>query len=162
MNKIDYLEKELSRLLEWIKSADTRISLILPLSTAMLGAIAALAPNESAWTVGSGISVAFTTFFLLSSIFSVAMASFPRTNGPKGSLIFFSGINSKELDQFRANVDSMSEDSYKNDLINQCHINAQIAETKFFWIKKSIMFLFASSIPWFFSIYYLYGVIENG
>ncbi len=158
MNKIDYLEKELLRLLDWIKSADARIRLILPLVTAMLGTIAALVPKFELWSVFSGICVSFSVFFLLLSILSVAIASFPRTNGPKGSMIFFSGINNRELRQFKNDVNFFDEEKYQDDLMEQCYINAQIAQIKFVWVKKSMICLFLSSLPWFLSIYSFYGM----
>lgn len=158
MNKADYLEKELFRLIEWIKAADARISLILPLATAMLGALAALAPEFDNWTVFGGINFAFASFFLLLSVMFVAFASFPRTNGPKDSLIFFSGINGKSLEGYKDAVNNLSEEGYIEDLVNQCHVNAKIAEAKFHWVKISIFFLLLSSIPWVLSIFSFYGV----
>lgn len=158
MNKIDYLEKELARLLSWIQAADTRIALVLPLATAMLGALAVLAPNNEKWTVVSAVATSFSSFFLILSILFLALASFPRTNGPRGSMIFFSGINDRELEQYRSSVNELDENGYENDLINQCHINAVIANSKFSWVKRSIFSLFVSSLPWFLSIYLLYGI----
>lgn len=129
MNKIDYLEKELARLLDWIKTADTRITLILPLATAMLGAIAALNPSFSEWTWCIGISVSLSVTLLVCSLISVSLALFPRTNGPQNSMIFFGGIASKNLENFRSNVNNFDDEKYKNDLINQCFINALIANS---------------------------------
>jgi hypothetical protein len=158
MNKIDYLEKELSRLLEWIKSADTRISLILPLSTAMLGTIAALLPKFSLWTWCIGLSVTLSILLLAASLISVSVALFPRTNGPNNSNVFFGGINTKGLEQYRNEINQLNEEQYKTDLINQCFINARIANIKFYWVKKSLMFLLLSSLPWLFTIYVLFGL----
>ncbi len=158
MNKVDYLEKELARLLAWVQTADTRVALVLPLSTAMLGALAVLAPAMDKWNIASAITTSFAMLLLSFSICCLAFASFPRTNGPRGSLIFFSGINEKELEQYRTSVNAMDEDSYTNDLINQCHINSRIAERKFMWVKRSLLSLFTSSIPWVLSVYMLYGI----
>ncbi len=156
MNKVDYLEKELARLIDWIKSADTRISFILPLSTVMLGTMAALAPTLNEWTKISAFAVFAASLLLVFSIVFIALATFPRTKGPKKSMIFFGCINTMDLEQFRTSVSSLEEGEYINDLIDQCHINAQIAEEKFVWIKKSLASLFLSSLPWFVSIYLLY------
>ena len=156
MNKVDYLEKELARLLVWVQAADTRISLVLPLTTVMLGALAVLAPAMDRWNIFSALTTSFATLFLVLSISCLVFASFPRTEGPKGSMIFFSGINDKDIEQFRESVNSFDENGYIKDLTNQCHINAQIADAKFIWIKRSLIFLFVSSAPWFLSIYLLY------
>jgi len=95
----------------------------------MLGALALLAPAMDKWVIISSISTAFSALFLVLSIICLACAAFPRTNGTKGSMIFFSGINNIDLEQYRASVNSLDEEGYINDLINQCHINAKIAET---------------------------------
>ena len=158
MDKIDYLEKELARLLDWIKTADTRISLILPLATAMLGAVAALTPSFSKWTWCIGISIGLSVILLACSLIFISVALFPRTNGPNNSMIFFGGISSGDLETFRNAVNELESDNYINDLINQCYINAKIASIKFKWVKKSLMFLLFSSIPWFYTIYILYGM----
>jgi hypothetical protein len=158
MNKVDYLEKELLRLLAWISASDTRVSFVLPLSTAMLGVLAVLAPCIDDWSVLSAISTSFSALFLVLSIGCLALATFPRTDGPKGSMIFFSGINDKELEQYRISVGALDEQGYIYDLINQCHINAQIAFKKYFWVKHSQQSLFISSAPWFISVYLLYGM----
>jgi hypothetical protein len=158
MDKFDYLEKELARLLDWIKTADTRISLILPLTTAMLGAVAALTPSFTKWTWCIGISISLAVILLACSLIAISVALFPRTNGPNNSMIYFGGISSKNLEKFRSDVNDLESDKYKNDLINQCYINAKIASIKFNWVKKSLMFLLFSSIPWFYTIYILYGM----
>lgn len=157
MDTKHYLEQELSLLLDWIKAADSRISLVLPLSSAMLAGLAASAPNASDWSVCSGIFSAFSILFLVLSIAFSAFACFPRTDGPKGSLIFFAGINNRELKQYKLDVMELTEEKLIDDLICQCHVNAQIAQIKFTWVKRSLFCLFFSSIPWFASIYLLYG-----
>ncbi len=158
MNKVDYLEKELARLLSWVQSVDTRISLFLPLSTAMLGFLAILAPDIDKWSILSAITTTLAAIFLVLSIACLAFATFPRTDGPKGSMIYFSGINDRELEQYKSSVCNLDEASYINDLIEQCHINAQIANKKFSWVKRSLYSLFMSSAPWFISVYLLYGM----
>jgi hypothetical protein len=155
VDKTDYLEKELSRLLSWIKSADSRLTLILPLTTAMLGTLAILVPKISDWSIASAIFTSFAVFFLFLSLIFSACASFPRTIGPKGSLIYFSGINAHDLTQYSNSIKEYDAEKYMNDLINQCHINAKIAETKFKWIQRSMICLFISAIPWALSIYIL-------
>lgn len=151
-------ESELDRLLVWVRSAESRLALILPLSTAMLGALAVLAPHASKWTVGGGITAAFAITFLLLSIAFAACASFPRTTGPKGSLIYFGGITTRELPQYETAVRSMTPEAYLNDLINQCHRNAQIAERKYAWVQRSMTCLFLAALPWGLALFILYSV----
>lgn len=157
MDTKDYLEKELSRLLHWIQAADTRLAFILPLTTAMLGALALLAPKPEAWSSLAVVMFSFSVLFLVLSVIFSACASFPRTNGPKGSLLYFSGIESRELNQFSIAAKEMTDTQYIDDLISQCHINAQICEKKFSHIRHALACLFISSIPWSASIFILYG-----
>ena len=151
-------EVELDRLLGWARAAESRLALVLPLSTAMLGALAVLAPPASKWTVAGGIAVSFAAVLLLVSIAFAACASFPRTTGPKGSLIYFGGITTRELPQYEAAVKSLTPEAYLTDLINQCHRNAQIAECKYAWVQRSMACLFISALPWGLSLFILYSV----
>ncbi len=155
---IDLLEKELNRLLLWIQSVETRMSWVLPLSTAMLGALAVLAPTYTKWTILPAIMSVFAVLFLALSITFSALSSFPRTTGPKGSLIFFGGIVSRELEQYIKAVNGLTKEEYIKDLTQQCHRNAQVAERKFTWIQRALGCLFLSAAPWAISIYLLYSI----
>lgn len=150
-------ETELDRLLGWVRAAETRLALVLPLSTAMLGALAVLAPPMSKWTVLGGIAGAFATVLLFLSIVFAACASFPRTSGPKGSLVYFGGIVSRDLSQYREAVSSATPQTYLDDLLTQCHRNAQIAERKYAWVQRSMACLLISALPWSFSLFILYS-----
>lgn len=150
-------EKELARLLEWGRAAESRLTLVLSLSTAMLGALAMLAPPASKWTVVEGIASSFAALLLLLSIMFAALASFPRTTGPKGSLIYFGGITTRNLNQYEAAVKSLTLEEYFDDLIRQCHRNAQIAERKYTWVQRSMVCLFLAALPWGLSLFVLYS-----
>ena len=153
---IERAEAELARLLGWIGAADTRLGFVLPLSIAMLGAIAVLVPSPTSWTLLGGITASFAVFFLILSIAFSALSSFPRTTGPLGSLIYFGGIKTRDLAQFESEFRDMRNTDYLSDLLKQCHRNAQIAERKFAWLQRSIGCLFLSSIPWAIGIFELY------
>lgn len=154
---ITILESELSRLIGWIQTAETKISLVLAISTAMLGALAVLSPVCSGWTVLPAILASFATLCLVLSLAFSAVSSFPRTDGPDGSLIYFGGISSLDLSTYSSSMISLTEDQYINDLTCQCHRNAQIAERKFTWVKRAIICLFLSSGPWALSLFLLYS-----
>ena len=96
-SSITWLESELSRLLDWVRSAESRLALILPLSTAMLGALAVLGTSASKWTLCSGIVALSASLLLVLSIIFAACAYFPRTSGSKESLIYFGGIANRNL-----------------------------------------------------------------
>lgn len=161
MLDIKQLEYILDKQLGWIAAADTRLSLILLISTAMLGSMAVHAPKPSSWTILMAIPTSFAIFFLCLSIIFSACASFPRTSGTKGSLIFFDGINSRDINQFISAITSAQESDFREDLIRQCHINAQIALSKFIWVKRGLSSLFFAMPPWALSIYALYGMTDG-
>lgn len=156
MNSIEVLENELDRLLQWVRAAESRLTLVLPLSTAMLGALAVSIPTAFSWSTVPAIAVSFAVFFLVLSIVFSALATFPQTSGPKGSLIYFGGIDSLEREQFIEAVKGVSEEQYIEDLASQCHRNGQIATKKYAWVQKSMGALFLSAGPWAIALFSLY------
>ncbi|MGB3835900.1 Pycsar system effector family protein [Castellaniella sp.] len=161
MADIEQLQYILDKQLGWISAADSRLSLVLPLSTAMLGALAVYATKPSVWTLMAGIPAAFAIFFLCISIIFCACAAFPRIGGTKGSLLFFGGIVSRDISRFRASVKAAQKDDFHDDLIEQCHINAQIASTKFTWVKRAMASMLVAMLPWALAVFQFYGV-KNG
>lgn len=157
MNKTELLKEILNRQLNWIAAADSRISLILPLSTVMLSVLAALSPDASSWSIFPAIVSAISAILLFGSIICAAIGSFPRTSGPKGSVVYFGGIVSRDNKQYLEAINDLSDEALCADLANQCHRNAQIAEHKFSWVKKGMIALFAAIIPWVLSVYSLYA-----
>jgi hypothetical protein len=157
LTRITWAESTLSRLLGWIGAAESRLNLVLPLSTAMLGVLAVLAPTFSQWTVFSAIAASFAALLLVLSLVFAACVSFPRTSGPKGSLIYFDGITGKEVEQYDAEFKSLVAEEYLEDLIRQCHRNAQIAKRKFAWAQRSMACLLLGSLPWVVAIHALYS-----
>ena len=158
MADTEQLQYILDKQLGWISAADSRLSLVLSLSTAMLGALAVYATTAGAWTLMAGIPAAFAIFFLSISIIFCAFASFPRTDGTKGSLVFFDGIVSRDVTQFRSAIKAAQKSDLQDDLIDQCHINAKIASTKFTWVKRGMASMLISMLPWAFAMYQFYGM----
>ncbi len=161
MVETEHLQYVLDKQLGWIASADARLSLVLPLSTAMLGSLAVFAPKPNAWNLAAGLPAALATLFLCLSIIFCALACFPRTSGTDGSMIFFEGIRSRSVEEFASAAHSTEATAFANDLLEQCHINAEIASSKFRWVKRSITSLLISMLPWAITIYELYGVAHG-
>lgn len=154
---ISRAEAQLDRLLGWVRAAESRLALVLPLSTAMLGALAVLVPPVTKWTVVGGIAAAFAAVLLLLSVIFSACASFPRTTGPKGSILYFGGVAARDLLQYQKAVKSATTEAYLDDLLAQCHRNAQIAERKYAWVQRSMACLFLAALPWGLSLFILYS-----
>lgn len=154
--KILLLQDSLSRLLGWISAAESRISMIFAIDTAMLGLLSVLVPTSSGWSCWVMTISIITAMCLLISLLFLVFSSFPRTKGPKRSLIYFGGISERDLDSFKQEIVQLSDDQYLTDLIAQCHKNAQIAQKKYRWIQRSMVALYLSIVPWLLSILLLY------
>lgn len=158
-NKISFLEGNLSRQLAWISAADSKGSFIFALDTAMLGILAAVIPKSgTAWEIAPAIVASFSAIFGLASVLFLCFSSFPRTDGPKKSLIFFGGIAQRDGKQFTEAVSLLNHESYLADLSTQCHRNAEIAHSKFIWIRRALISLYLSVVPWAIAIFLLYNV----
>jgi hypothetical protein len=151
-----HLEGTLSRLLKWIRAADAKIPPILAITTAMLGVLAALAPEASEWTVATAVMAVVTVIPLLASLVFLSLAAFPQTKGPKGSLLYFEGIKNREPESYLRDIQAATEEDHVADLAKQCHRNAEIASSKFRFVRLSMISLFVSIIPWLIVIFMLY------
>ncbi|TNE65831.1 MAG: hypothetical protein EP335_04495 [Alphaproteobacteria bacterium] len=158
LDVIDVLEKALARHLEWIRAADTKLSLLLPVETAMFGAIAIKIPetiNKVSWC--QWLIIGFSVALLLSSLACTALSFFPRTDGPSGrSYIYFGIVASGTFSEFKQDVEEISRESYEEDLVKQCYANASIAKVKFALMRRST-FLTITAFPfWVIALFLLY------
>ncbi|MFV0600710.1 MAG: Pycsar system effector family protein [Brachymonas sp.] len=79
----------------------------------------------------------------------------------KGFIGFFGGIVSRDIAQFRSAVKAAQKSDLQDDLIDQCHINAQIASTKFTWVKRGMASMLTAMLPWAFAVYQFYGMKDG-
>lgn len=157
MNRLTaILEASLGRNLAWISAADAKTAVIFGLDTAMFGLIAASAPAYGKWTALGVWFVGTTAALLIASLASLFAAVFPRTKGPRLSLIFFGGIADRSVDKYREDVTHFDEEAYVEDLIQQTHVNASIAGSKYRWVKCASKLLYLSTIPWLVALYILF------
>ena len=154
--KVEFLERSLDRLLGWIAAADAKLSTFFAIDTAMLAVLASLLPRPNCWTLLSGVSAALSGALLITSLGMLAAAAFPRTAGPKRSLVYFGGISDREFGQYWTDVDQITVPRYLNDLAQQCHRNAQIARSKYEWVRRAALALFLGVWPWLVAVFELY------
>jgi len=154
--KNDVLEQTLSRLINFISSAESKIAPLFIISTSMLAIFMALVPSTFDWKIKSIILVIFTVTPLIISLLLILVSIFPRTKGPKGSMIYFKGIIDQESDEYLNEMKEETEEKHFEDLARQCYINAEITSRKFKLIRYSMISLFISVIPWLFIIYEFY------
>ena len=154
--RIIFLETTLARLLEWIRAADAKIPPILAISTSMLAIVAALLPKASEWNIQlfvAGIVAVIPLFICFIFLF---LATFPRTQGPKGSLIYFEGIKTHDTDSYLTAVRQLTNEEYSVDLARQCLRNSEIASIKYQNLRIAMIALFLSVLPWLIFIFILY------
>ena len=157
--RIHFLEANFDRQLSWIRAADSRLTLAFALDTGMLGVLAAVSPLQpTSWSIASAIFASFAAAFAVASLVCVTFASFPRVQGPLGSLVFFEGISHRTAPQFKEAVIALSDESYIDDLANQCHRNAEIASRKFSWVQRAFVCLYLAAPAWGLAIFLLYNV----
>jgi hypothetical protein len=159
------VESILSRNLSWIAAADNKVGPVLAIDTAMLGALAAMAASVGGWHLVSVIPPIIAASALGASIVSLAFATFPRLSGPRASLVFFGGIVGHSRDAYAAKLLSTRQDEILIDLAEQAHRNAEIAVSKYRFVRSAMICLFFGIPFWIMSIYILYahlgGLVER-
>lgn len=153
---IEFLKANLERQLGWVRAAETRISLILSLATALFGSLAAKLNLIILSDCGKGIIISMALLMIVASLLCASIAIFPRTNGPVHSMIFFGDIAADSKEQFIDNMKGCDRDSIENDFLEQIYINACIANIKYKWVQRSMVCLLVSLIPWAISVSFLY------
>lgn len=154
--RIQILEGTLVRLLAWIAAADAKAGFMFGVATAMLGLLAAAAPPYGKWTpAGTGLAI-IAFGLLLATLACVVATVFPRTKGPKFSIVFFGGIARGDVDQYRSDMQTLSDDTYEEDLTQQCHVNAVYAGRKYYWVKLGSLLLAVAVLPWLGAAYLLF------
>ena len=153
---ISQLENLLDRQLEWVRAAESRIQLIVPLGSALFASVAVkYSELQNAICAVQGAGWLSLVCLAVSIAFCI-VAMFPRTNGPAQSSIFFERIKALLADEYQTKLKSVDEEDYFVDLALQIHVNAQIASRKYIWIGRSMAFLMISFVPWAFTVMNIY------
>lgn len=156
--RISLLEANLARQLQWISWSDTKSAFIFSVTATMVGLLAAVSPaNISLWSTAQAVVASFTVAAAAAVFIFLSLATFPRTDGPKGSLVYCGGIAQRELAQFGDEIFAVSNDGYARDLAAQCHRNAALACEKFKWIQRAMIALYLAVGPWAVSVWLLYS-----
>lgn len=153
---ISQLEKLLDRQLEWVRAAESRIQLIVPLGSALFASVATKYSELEGATNAVRLAGWVCLVFLAGSIAFCTAAMFPRTNGPAQSSIFFGRIKALSANEYQQKLKYISEEDYSADLASQIHVNAHIASQKYTWIGRSMAFLMISFFPWAFTVMNIY------
>lgn len=157
-DKLDLLDRILTKNLAWISSADTKGTLLFAVDSAMLGVLAAIVPSVNRWSIAAAIFTTLASLALAASVCFIVAGMFPRIAGPRNSLVFFGGIASHDEDQYvRKILDGVTEDLLA-DFARQCHRNAEIAKAKYDLVRKAVVCMFLALPFWLSSIWLLYSL----
>lgn len=149
-------ETALGLQLEWIRAVDGKTSVVIPIATAMLAALWAVAPRPSDLNLCNVPWLAIGTIPPLLALVFCWKATFPQTDGPAGSFIYFGGICSHELSKYGEKVRARSDEEHMEDLCHQVHRNAQIARTKYAAVQSAMKSLLIGTLPWVAAVYFLF------
>lgn len=147
---------ELARLLDWVRAIDAKVPVLTAISCATVASIAAVAPAADKLTWCTVVVIVIGVVPQFASILYCALATFPQTQGPTGSLIFFGGVAARSAEQYRKDVSALKPSAYLADLTAQCHRNAEIAALKYRRVRIATAWLFVGIVPWVASLYVLY------
>ncbi|MEA3307666.1 MAG: DUF5706 domain-containing protein [Elusimicrobiota bacterium] len=152
-DRINFLENNLTRQIDWIRAADTKIVPLMFITTSLLGTTAAFVSKTPEL---SGPILFFTVTcvsMLLLTLYCIVMVSFPRIKNNDKSLILFEGIKHLGYKNFEKKMHELSQETHFKELAKMCHSSSLIASRKFFYVKRAMIFLFSSIIPWVLLVY---------
>jgi Pycsar effector protein len=155
--KINLMEQSLARLLQMESNADSKLSIIVAIDTSMLFIEAVLTQRGASAPAWVFATAAVAGGCLLLSLLSLSFCALPRTTKTTSSVVFFGSIARNDRGTYSGMVKILTEEGYLDDLISQCHRNAQIASTKYTWIQRAQGAWFASILPWLLTVYGIYS-----
>ncbi len=151
--QIQLAVNNLERLLEWISRYDTKSSIILGIDTGMIAILISFTPHINAWNLFMIFSAITSVIILGTTLFFIQFGSYPRTKASNKSLIYFGTISEFSSDEFKKQFCNQKEEDYLNDLLEQCHRNAEIITLKFKNLKIAYRLLSFAIIPWIITIF---------
>ena len=139
----------LERNLAWIAAADAKVAISVTINVAMLGGLAGIfgwtEANRTHW---ADLACVVAVFLSSAAVFCAAMAIFPRTNGPKQSLLFSVPVADRDLPDYQAALKDCSDELLLKDWAGQIHRNAEIAKIKFAWVRLAMIWSFLGVPAW--------------
>jgi hypothetical protein len=134
--RIEALEKELARLLDWIKQSDTKSQMLIAINLAIITAVVGQTPHANKFHDWVFIFLLGGCALPIWNLYRCFKAVTPHVKGTaKTSLIFFGKIDELTDVEFSEAIKSRSEEDYEDDLIRQCKTNALIANKKYKRVK---------------------------
>lgn len=149
MEKINILQQQLDSIGNWIRSADTKASIILALNGVVFAHLLSL--SNRILGVGDGcaysIGVLLVTVPFIMSLFFAFRAILPKIKVESDhALWFFGSIASTKKSDFIENLANATNDQIEANLIEQIYINSKIATEKHINLRSSWFWLVIFSV----------------
>lgn len=158
--EITIQEKVLQRHLDWVKAAETKAQICIPINLAMIGALLALTPGYKLVHPGHFQNLAMGIVLPSLSLVFIFFTFIPQkkpAQGTKPSLIFWGGITKYETEpQYVGELRQRTSETYLADLNTQVYVNARIAKRKYDRVHWAMNLLFAGLVPWLAAAFLLY------
>lgn len=139
----------LERQLTWIAAADAKVGVLIALHVAMVSGLGAAYTSanadRSAWV---NVMTSSYAFLVVWSLICAVMALWPRTDGPKSSMVYFGCVAKSRCDQYVEDFGKKDESYFLVDLAEQTHRNAQIAQAKIARVGQAMKVAFAGAVFW--------------
>lgn len=144
--KIDIAEKNLSRVHEWIRGIDQKVSVFLALQGVILTllfpkillAIIAIF-KTSAISYWNSVFILWAILALGFGVFESLNAIFPRISNKGKSHLYFGGIKNITLTKYTDDMKHFTDEDYFDELCEQVHKNSVIAVGKAEHFQKAII-----------------------
>lgn len=141
-------EKSLSQMIDWIGRHDSRSAGLMGITVAMMGALSAATPPLKQWnTLFTGVLLLAAVGFGL-VLYQLMRGQIPRLRTGRPSLSFFGTVAGMSQEDFRSRFVAMTEDEYLDDILNQCYVNARILRSKFRCLRRGLVALLVTALPW--------------
>lgn len=145
--EISFLQSELNRVTDFIKFADKKAAFITTIYSAILAywvSSASLIQDIMVYPmdlVTIGIIIGLSC--LIAGFYDILYTVFPRIENVdmKKSLFFFGQIASLECQSFCEQIQALTEEEIKTQLIEQIHVNSKIVAQKMKTLKTASFYL---------------------
>ena len=145
--QVEVAERNLDRQLEWIGRLDGRSSFVFGVDVLLLSLLGGTV--ATAWQFFWGVAiVALAASLQVASLGLIAACNFPRLKAPNNSLFYFGTIAGRTSTDFAAACRASTRESVHDDLLAQCHRNAEIVARKSTHLRRAYKLLFFSLVPW--------------
>lgn len=146
--RLNHARWTLERQLTWIAAADAKVGVVVTLHVAMLGGLGAAYTAAAAKSSWVNVTATAYAILALASLICAAMALWPRTVGPKNSMIYFGCVVKGRCEDYVDDFKNKGNDFFFADVVEQIHRNAEIATKKISFVSTAMKAAFAGSLFW--------------